>query len=197
MAHIDYYFFPLSPFAYLAGNRLEEIAQKHGATITYKPMALMEVFAQTGGTPPAQRHISRKSYRAQELARVAKATNMPISETPAFWPTNAVPSCYAVIAAQRAGGGDLGGLCQSFLRACWVEDKDISQDDVIREALSANGFDPALADSDMLTSAQEFTQNTEDAVKNNVFGAPSYVINGQVFWGQDRLGYLDDYLAEL
>jgi 2-hydroxychromene-2-carboxylate isomerase len=197
MAHIDYFTFPISPFAYLASDGLEKVAQKHGATITYKPMALMSVFEQTGGVAPANRHDSRKAYRMQELARVAKFNDMPINLTPAFFPTNPAPACYAIIAAQEAGNGDVGGLVQSLLRACWVEEKDISEDSVVRAALTENGFDAALADSGLLVGAETFAKNTEEAVQRNVFGTPTYVVGDQVFWGQDRLAHLDAYLAEL
>jgi 2-hydroxychromene-2-carboxylate isomerase len=197
MAHIDYFMIPLSPFTYLASDGLEAIAQKHGAAITYKPFNLMQVFEKTGGLPPAQRHPSRQAYRLQELQRVSKKLGLPLNLKPAFWPTNAAPSCYAIIAAQNAGGGDIGGLCQSFARACWAEEQNIADDSVVRACLEANGFDGALADSGLLDGAETFAKNTEEAVLRNVFGAPSYVVGDQVFWGQDRLSYLDDHLAEL
>jgi 2-hydroxychromene-2-carboxylate isomerase len=197
LAHIDYYMIPLSPFCYLAGGGLEKIAAKHGATITYKPVNLMKVFEQTGGVPPAQRSPARQAYRMQELARIAKRNGLPINLKPAFFPTNAAPACYAIIAAQNAGVGDLGGLCQAMMRACWAEDKDLADDAVLRKLLSAHGFDAGLVDSGLLTGAETFERNTEAAVQANVFGAPSYVVGDQVFWGQDRLAYLDDYLAEI
>jgi 2-hydroxychromene-2-carboxylate isomerase len=197
MTQIDYYMFTLSPFTYLAGDSLEKIAAKHGATINYKPFHLIQVFERTGGTAPKDRHISRQEYRAQELPRIAKMRGMEITQKPAFWPTNPAPSCYAIIAAQAAGGGDIGGLCQSILRAIWVEDKDISDDAVVKAALVENGFDASLTESGMLQGAEEFARNTEHAVMANVFGAPTYVVNGQVFFGQDRLEYLDAYLGEV
>jgi 2-hydroxychromene-2-carboxylate isomerase len=197
VAHIDYFMFPLSPFTYLAGGRLEDIAAKHGATITYKPMQLMKVFEETGTPPLPARHESRKAYRMQELTRIAKRNNMPINRTPAFFPTNPAPACFAIIAAQTAGGGDLGGLVQGLLRACFAEEKDIADEDVVREQLSANGFDPDLVNSGMLSGAETLQRNTEEALKRNVFGSPSYLVGDQVFWGQDRLSYLDDYLAEI
>ena len=195
MAHIDYFTFPLSPFSYLAGDGLEQIAAKHGATITYKPFALFEVFAQTGGVKPMDRHPSRQTYRLQEIARVSKYLNMPLNMKPAHWPTNPAPACYAIIAAQEAGG-DVGALVHALLRACWAEDRDIAQDDVIKDCLSANGFDTDLADSGMLQGATQFERNTTEAIQRGVFGAPSYLVDDQVFWGQDRLAYLDAYLAE-
>lgn len=196
MAHIDYYFTTLSPFAYLAGQRLEEIAARHGATITYKPLDIMALFARTGGVAPKDRHASRLEYRQQELERGAKKAGLAINKKPMFWPTNAAPSSYAIIAAQTAGGGDVGALVHSVLRACQVEEKDIAQDDVIKACLEGAGFDPSLADSGLLAGAETYGANLEAAVEAGVFGSPFYIVDdGQRFWGQDRLDDLDAHLA--
>ena len=190
MTQIDYYFATLSPYCYLAGTRLEDVAAKHGATINYKPFDIIQGFARTGGTPPKDRHPSRLEYRAQE----ARKLGMPLNFQPAHWPTNGAPSAYAFIAAQNAGGGDLGALAHGITRACWVEEKDIAQDDVIRECLKAAGFDPALADSGLLEGAETYARNLEDAVEVGAFGAPFYVVGGQRFWGQDRIEDIDLHL---
>lgn len=196
MPHIDYYFATLSPYTYLAGSRFEEIAARHGATITYKPLDIMALFSRTGGTPPKDRHPNRVEYRAQELVRQARKYDMPFNLKPAHWPTNAAPSSYAIIAAQDAGGGDLGGLVHSVLRAVWSENKDIAQDDVVKSCLSAAGFDPALADSGLLTGAETYARNLEEAVDKGAFGAPFYIVDGdQRFWGQDKLDDLDLHLS--
>jgi len=196
MTQIDYYFSTLSPFTYLAGMRLEEIAAQHGASITYKPIDIIGLFPRTGGTPPKDRHASRQEYRLQELRRQAAKSDLPINKQPAFWPTNPAPSCYAIIAAQAASGGDVGALVHGFLRACWAEEKDIAQDDVVRACLTAAGFDAGLADSGMLSGAETYTANTEEAVSRGVFGAPFYITDGdERFWGQDRLEDLNAFLA--
>ncbi|WP_170404876.1 2-hydroxychromene-2-carboxylate isomerase [Ruegeria arenilitoris] len=198
MADIDYFFATLSPYSYLAGLRLEEIAAKHGATIAYKPVDIIALFGRTGGVPPKDRHPSRIEYRAQELVRQAKKTGLPFNLQPAHWPTNAAPSSYAIIAAIQDGSGDVGKLCHSFLRACWAEDKDIAQDDVICDCLAGAGFDPALADSGLLVGAETYAANLEEAVDRGVFGAPFYITqDDQRFWGQDRLDDLDEHLATL
>lgn len=198
MADIDYFFATLSPYSYLAGLRLEEIAAKHGATIAYKPVDIIALFGRTGGVPPKDRHPSRIEYRAQELVRQAKKTGLPFNLQPAHWPTNAAPSSYAIIAAIQDGSGDVGKLCHSFLRACWAEDKDIAQDDVIRDCLAGAGFDPALADSGLLVGAETYAANLEEAVDRGVFGAPFYITpDDQRFWGQDRLEDLDQHLTTL
>ena len=196
MAHIDYYFATVSPYTYLAGTRLEEIAATHGCTITYKPLDVIALFARTGGTPPKDRHIARQEYRLQELRRQSAKTGLPINLKPTFWPTNPAPSSYAIIAAQSAGGGDLGALVHGLTRACWVEDLNIAEDSVIRECLSSAGFDPTLADKGLLAGAETYAANLEEAVNRGAFGAPFYITDtDERFWGQDRLDDLDLHLS--
>jgi 2-hydroxychromene-2-carboxylate isomerase len=200
MPHIDYFLTTLSPYTYLAGTRLEEIAARHGASITYKPIDVGAIFGRTGGTPLKDRHESRKEYRLQEMTRQAAKAGMKINLQPKFWPTNAAPSAYAVIAAQAAkskgSDGDLGGFVHSVLRACWAEERDIANDEVIRELLAKAGFDADLGDKGMLLGAETYAANLEEAVNRGVFGSPFYLVDsGQRFWGQDRLEDLDLHLA--
>lgn len=196
MAHIDYFFSTLSPYAYLAGMRMEEVAARHGAQVTYRPLDIMALFARTGGVPLKDRHPARQAYREEEVARAVRKTGLPFNLKPAFWPVNAAPSSYAIIAAQNAGGGDLGALTHSLLRASWAEEKDISDDAVIGDCLEAAGFERSLTMSGMLTGAETYAANLEDAVKANVFGSPFYVVDsGSSFWGQDRIDDLDAHLA--
>ena len=196
MPHIDYYFVTLSPWAYLAGLRLESIAARHGATITYRPVDMGQVFARTGGLALADRPQARKDYRLQELARWSAHLGLPLNLQPAYFPTNPAPSSYAIVAAQAAGGGDLGGLVHGVMRAVWAENRNIAEDEVIRDLLARHGFDPALADKGLLTGAETYARNTEGAIAAGVFGAPFYITgDGARFWGQDRLDFLDRHLG--
>ncbi|MDJ0823871.1 MAG: 2-hydroxychromene-2-carboxylate isomerase [Rhodobacter sp.] len=196
MPHIDYFFATVSPYTYLAGTRFEAVAAKHGATVAYKPLDIIGLFGRTGGTPPKDRHPSRQEYRLQELRRQAAKVGLPINLQPAFWPTNPAPSSYAIIAAQKAGGGDLGALVHGFTSACWAGERNIAEDDVIRDVLAAAGFDPALADTGMLAGAEEYAANLEEAANRGVFGAPFYITDtDERFWGQDRLDDLDLHLS--
>lgn len=195
MAHIDYYFATISPYTYLSGTRPAEVAKRHGATITYRPCDIMALFARTGGIPPKDRHPNRQAYRLQDMERRAKLLGKPLNIKPMFWPTNSAPSAYAIIAAQNAGA-DVSELVASIGSAIWAEEKDISQDETVRACLEKCGLDPAMADKDMLTSADTFARNLEDAVSAGVFGAPFFVVDsGQVFWGEDRIDDLDAHLA--
>ena len=196
MAHIDYFFATISPYTYLCGVRPAEIASAHGATMTYRPVDLMKVFSRTGGQPPAERHPNRQAYRAQDMRRRAAMTGMPMTAKPAFFPTNPAPSSYAIIAAQDAGGGDMAALVAAITRACWAQDRNIADDEVIRDCLGQAGFDPALADKGLLAGAEAYHRNTEEAVRLGVFGAPFFITDGdERFWGEDRLDDLEAHLA--
>lgn len=194
MTQIDYYFSTMSVFSYLAGLRLEEIAARNGASISYKPLDVVSLFARTGGTPAGERPQCRKDYRAQEIRRQAAKVGLPVTPQPMYWPVNTAPSSYAIIAAQAAGGGDLGALVHGFMRACWAEDRNIADDAVVRDCLTAAGFDPGLADSGLLMGAETYAANLDEAVNRGVFGSPFYIVGEEKFWGQDRLEDLDLHL---
>ena len=195
MPHIDCFFGTFSPFTYLAGLRFEEIAASNGASVTYKPLDLMALFSRTGGTPPKDRHPNRQSYRLQELARIGTRTGLPLTLKPAHFPTNPAPSSYAFIAAQKAGGGDLGKLRFAIGRSCWADELDIADDSVIRACLEEAGFDPGLADRGLLAGAEEYAANLEEAIDRGAFGAPFYITDtDERFWGQDRLDHLEWHL---
>ena len=195
MAQIDYFFATISPFTYLAGARLEEVAARHGASIRYIPLDAPALFPRTGGQLLADRHESRKAYRLQELRRSAKKRGVKIDIPAAFFPVNPAPASYAIIAAAKAGGGDLAGLCRAFPRAVWAEGRNIADDEVVKELLAAHGFDPAVADRYMLAAAETYAKNLEEAVSRGVFGVPFYMVADEKFWGQDRLDDLELHLA--
>lgn len=195
MAQIEYFLTPMSPWVYLAGDRLEAIAARQGASVRYVPLDAPALFPRTGGQVLAERHDSRKAYRLQELARWSKRLGMKLDLQPFFFPVNPAPASYAVISAQAAGGGDLAGLVRAFPRAVWAEGRNIADDEVVKAILAENGFDPAVADRGMFTAADTYVRNLEEAVARGVFGVPFYIVGEEKFWGQDRLELLEDYLA--
>lgn len=195
MAQIEYFLTPMSPWVYLAGDRLEAIAARQGASIRYVPLDAPALFPRTGGQVLAERHESRKAYRLQELARWSKRLGMKLDLQPFFFPVNPAPASYAIISAQAAGGGGLGALVRAFPRAVWAEGRNIADDEVVKAILAENGFDPAVADRGMFTAADTYVRNLEEAVSRGVFGVPFYIVGEEKFWGQDRLELLEDHLA--
>ncbi|KPP93759.1 MAG: 2-hydroxychromene-2-carboxylate isomerase [Rhodobacteraceae bacterium HLUCCA08] len=196
MPQIDYFFSLLSPYTYLAGTRPEAVAARHGATLVYKPVDIFAVFARTGGLPVRDRAPARQEMRLQELRRQAKKAGLPINLAPPYPAANAAPASYGFIAAQSAGGGDLGALVHALTRAVWAEDRDIAEEAVIKAALDEAGFDPGLADWAMVQGAETYAANTEEAVNRGVFGVPFWITEtDERFWGQDRIDDLDAHLA--
>lgn len=194
MTQIDCFLTTVSPYVYLAGRRLEDIADRNGATVSYRPVDPAALFARTGGVMLRDRHESRKAYRLQELRRWSAKTGLKLNPQPMFWPVNPAPSSYAVIAAIKADGGDLAGLIHGFGRALWAENRDIADPDVIADILAAHGYDPKIADRYMLAAAETYMANLEEAVAQGAFGFPFYIVGEEKFWGQDRLDDLDLHL---
>ena len=186
MTRIDYFYSLASPFTYLAGDRLEQIAERRGAEIAYRPCDMMQVFGQTGGLPPAKRHPSRQAYRLQELQRLSAHAGLVLNLHPKHWPTDPTAASLMVIEA----GDDAGAMSRDFLRACWAQERDIADPDTIA-AIAGGAGTPA----DPVAARAAFDANTAEALERGVFGAPFYIVDDQRFWGQDRLDYLDRYLA--
>jgi 2-hydroxychromene-2-carboxylate isomerase len=195
MRQIDYYMSVVSPWTYLCGDRPAQVAAKHGAQLVYRPVDPMAIFARTGGLPLGERHQTRQEYRFQELRRQSAKLGMPLTLKPAFFPTNPAPAAYAIIAAQEAGGGDLHKLVQSLCAACWAEEKNVAEDDVIQACLTEAGFSPSLTMSGLMTGADTYARNLEQAGLNGVFGVPFFITGDEKFWGQDRIDDLDRHLS--
>ncbi|GJL83015.1 MAG: 2-hydroxychromene-2-carboxylate isomerase [marine bacterium B5-7] len=189
MKTIDYYFSLLSPFTYLAGLELESIARDHNLAIAYKPMNIGEVFGQTGAVMPKDRHWSRQEYRLQELQRISEAQNMPINLKPAHWPTDVTFASSVLIAAANAGK-EVGPFVHALLKAVWSDEKDIG--DMSTVIAIANDFDINVDELsiDSPDAPTAFQANTREAIESGVFGSPFYILDGQRFWGQDRLPWL-------
>lgn len=194
---IDYYFTPQSPWTYLGSKRFTEIAKKHGATVVPKPVDFGKIFSVSGGLPLGKRAPQRQAYRLAELARWKKKLNMPLVIHPKNFPGDGKPASLMIIAA-RMGGKDALALANAIGAALWAEDRNIADWDVlvaVADALGMDGKGLRLAAETNSEVEQDFQIATDEAIAREVFGAPSYVIDGEVFWGQDRLDFVEDKLA--
>lgn len=194
---VDYYVFLASPWAYLGSQRFADIARRHGAAVRIIPMAAAEVFPVSGGLPLAKRAPQRQAYRIVELKRWREFLGVPLNLQPSFFPMNEALAARLVIAAREAGQ-DAVGLAHAMMRAVWAEDRNIADAEVLEQIVTETGLDPAklfaAAESDAVQA--EYARGTQQAIDANVFGAPSYVIDGEIFWGQDRLDFVDRALAK-
>jgi 2-hydroxychromene-2-carboxylate isomerase len=195
-ATIDYYLTCVSPWTYLGHEAILAIAAKHGARLNIKPVNLGEMFKVSGQVGLADRPVVRQRYRLIELQRHAEARGKEISLKPKFFPTNPALADQTICAIV-ADGGDPTAYMGSVFAAVWVEDKQIADEAVLAELLTAAGFDAqaVLARAKQLEIAAIRARNTEDAIAVDATGVPSFVLNGEPFWGQDRIDLLDRALT--
>ncbi|HJP21450.1 MAG: 2-hydroxychromene-2-carboxylate isomerase [Alphaproteobacteria bacterium] len=193
---IGYYYGLSSPWTYLGGPRLEAIAQRQGAAIAYKPCDFAQVFAQSGGLPVAKRAPQRQAYRLVELERWSRHLDMPLVLQPAHFPTPGARAGLMVIAAQKAGPG-AGALSNAIMAALWAENEDIEDPETLLRAAAGCGLDgdALLVEAGQAEAAATLQANTEEAMTRHVFGAPTYAVNEEIFWGQDRLDFVERALA--
>lgn len=196
MTQIDYYFWMNSDWAYLGADRLERIASDHAVRIRYMPVDLPDVYARTGGQLLGQRAPERQAYRVIELKRWCKKLGIHVNATPKYMCPNADLASRIVIAADRAGLA-VAPIYKAILHAEWCDDKDISDEQELRRILESLDLDSGI----LLKAAAKpeiedsYRQFTDAAVKAGVFGSPSYVFKGELFWGQDRLDMLEHAIA--
>jgi 2-hydroxychromene-2-carboxylate isomerase len=196
--NLTYCFSLVSPWAYLGHAELGRIAQTRDVVIDYRPVNLMELFPDTGGLPLPKRHPFRQDYRFVEMQRWREARDVPLVLKPKFWPFDFKLADRAMLMASGLGDQDAVHLLVAFaFRAVWVEERNLADDAILAEVAMAAGFDAdkliEAARSDAAASA--YGANFERARQDGVFGSPSYVLDGEVFWGQDRLGMLDAALG--
>lgn len=195
MAVVDYYFYGASPFTYLGHGALMQAAARQGAEIVFKPVNLMTIWAVSGAVPPAQRPPVRQRYRLVELQRIAEFRGLPINIKPKFWPTDTSLADQAVIALVEAEENP-SDYMQRVFAGVWAEERDLSDRAVVAGMLTDCGFDADAilerAASDDIAAIRD--RNSEDAVAADAIGVPAYVLNGEVFWGQDRIDLLEHAL---
>jgi len=185
MKIVDYYMTPGSPWTYLGHARLAEMAKRHGARINVKPVDFGVIFPQSGGLPLPKRAPQRQAYRLMELKRWKEHLGVPIVIQPKFFPVDGAPAAALIAAAPEDKRMALAG---DFLSALWKDDRNIADAAVLDEIGRRHGV--------TLGDKARYESFTQEAVARGVFGAPSYLYRDEIFWGQDRLDFLDRALAK-
>jgi 2-hydroxychromene-2-carboxylate isomerase len=190
---IDYYLAPQSPWTYFGHARLVQMAKQAGATVRIMPVDLGgQIFPATGGLPVGQRPPQRQAYRLVELQRFSHFLQMPFNLKPKFFPVAGDDAARLIIAVDQHDGVDAAmKVCGAVLAAVWVQERDIADASVLQAILIEQGVAADRWDAAKAPSAQDaYMAFTRQAMDAGVFGAPSYVVDGEIFWGQDRLDFL-------
>lgn len=196
--HVDYYVSLNSPWTYLGSARFDAMAKKHGASVTIWPVDFGSVFAVSGGLPLPKRSPQRKAYRMMELKRWRDQVGVPLTLEPKHFPANEVPAARCVVALREQGHmADAVRLAHAVLAALWVEEKDTGDAATLRGIIAGCGLDAdaVFRAADAPEIAEKREAYTKHAIDQGVFGAPSFVIDGEIFWGQDRLDFVERKLA--
>lgn len=193
---IDYYFYGQSPFTLLGHRALKEMADRQGVAVKLKPVDLPVVWAQSGAVPPAQRPPVRQRYRLIELQRIAEERGLTINLKPRFFPTDVALADRCTIAITEAGG-DAWDYVEAVGRGVWCDEADMSDEAEIARRLEALGHDAegvlASARTDDVEAIRQ--ANSRDAVAADAVGVPAYILDKEVFWGQDRIPALENMIS--
>jgi 2-hydroxychromene-2-carboxylate isomerase len=189
---IDYYFTAQSPWTYFGHARFAALAKAAGATVNLRPVDYGRIFPASGGLPLAKRAPQRQAYRLVELRRFSEHLKMPLNLQPKFFPVSGDAAARLLIAVDTADGNaaamDLAGR---IMRACWAEERDIADAATLSALLAEAGLPAARLQAAQAAGVQaRYEACTQQALDAGVFGAPSYVVDGEIFWGQDRLDFL-------
>jgi 2-hydroxychromene-2-carboxylate isomerase len=197
-AVVEYYFATISPFAYLGHDRFVATVGKRGATVAVKPINLGQVFPVSGGLPLSQRAPQRQAYRLVELARWSQFLGKPMHVQPAFFPVNGDLAAYWILATNELGWSQALNLAGAVGRAVWEQQRNIADAATMQAIASECGLpSPELAKRAQAPDiAEKYQALTQEAIGRAVFGAPTYVVADELFWGQDRLDFLDRKLAK-
>ena len=190
---VDYYFAPQSPWMYLGHERFADLLQRTGAQVRVLPVDFGKIFPVSGGLPLPQRAPQRQAYRLVELRRFSDALGVPLNPQPRSFPVAGDPAGWLITTvALHDGDAAAMRLTGAVGRAVWAQERDIASPTQLAELLVECGLDAQrLVQSQQEDMKARFAQHTQEAIEAGVFGAPSYVVDGEIFWGQDRLDFVE------
>ena len=195
---LDYYFAPQSPWMYLGHARLNELLQRTDTEVRVRPVDFGHIFSVSGGLPLPQRAPQRQAYRLVELRRFSEALGVPLNPQPRHFPLPGDPSALLITAvATHDGAAAAMRLTGAIGQAIWAQERNMADATELAAVLSECGLDAQrLAQAQDADNKALYAQHTREAVDAGVFGAPSYVVHGEIFWGQDRLDFVERRLTD-
>jgi 2-hydroxychromene-2-carboxylate isomerase len=194
MKTFDFYFDFGSPAAYLAFTQLEKLQSETGSTAVYKPMLLGGVFQATGNHSPATIPAKGK-YTFVDFSRYAKRYGVPYNMNPHF-PINTLMLMRGAMGLQQTNSMQFLAYCTAIFNAIWVDNLNMNDPATVGKVLYDKGFEPTAL---MALCGEQATKDalkvaTEEAISRGVFGAPTFFVGEQMFWGQDRLDWVREAL---
>jgi 2-hydroxychromene-2-carboxylate isomerase len=182
----------MSPWTYLGHRRFVELIARHGVGVNVKPVDYGRIFPVSGGLPLKQRSPQRQAYRLMELKRWREFLGIPLTLEPKFFPYATDAAVFMIIAADQVGGASKAmELAGAILTACWADEANCADADTLTRLATKIGLDAAALRSREAEARSAYDRYTQEAIDRQVFGAPTYLLDGELFWGQDRLDFLE------
>ena len=196
MKKIEYYMSHGSPWTFLGHKRINKIASENNCELILMPVNYGEIFPATGGLPVNKRPIQRQKYRLQELSRWSEFLKVKLNTEPKFFPSRSLLPSLAIISAKMLKYDNVMDIAYRIMEALWVKELDIDDEETLKSIISKliPTAEELIDFSKQEKVSNEIKKNTEKALKSSVFGAPTYIIDEEVFWGQDRLDFLERYI---
>lgn len=193
---IDFHFDFSSPYSFLASERIEALAARHGRTVTFRPLLLGVVFKASGSAPLTEQYGPKARYSVHDFERSARFAGIRYRH-PSKFPIGAVGASRAVLWLQQHRPGKANEFVHAVFRAFFQDDRDISDAAVVAGIAQSIGIEgEALMQAAQTPEIKdELRRRVEEAVALGVFGAPTIVVDGEVFWGNDRLPQVERWLA--
>jgi 2-hydroxychromene-2-carboxylate isomerase len=195
---VTYFMTPVSPWTYLGHARLVAMAKARDAQVDIKPVDLGKIFSVSGGLPLSKRAPQRQAYRLADLARWSAHLGVALNLQPKFFPAPPELAAKLIIAARTTLGADAAlELAGAVMRALWAEEKNIADEATLAQIADLCGHDGRmlLKSADTAGVQEQLDKNTDEAIAANVYGSPWYVVDGEGYWGQDRLDFVERALV--
>ena len=185
-----------SPWTFLGHKRINKIASENNCELILMPVNYGEIFPATGGLPVNKRPIQRQKYRLQELSRWSEFLKVKLNTEPKFFPSRSLLPSLAIISAKLLKYENVMDIAYRIMEALWVKELDIDDEKTLKSVISklTPSAEELIDFSKQDVVSNEIKKNTEKALKSSVFGAPTYIIDDEVFWGQDRLDFVERYI---
>ena len=193
---LDFYFDFSSPYSYIASEEIEALAERHGRELRWRPILLGVVFKASGGTPLTEAYGPKARYSVRDFARSAAFVGVPYRH-PTVFPVGAVAAARAVLWLQREQPAQVGPFIHAVFRALFVADRNISDATVVMELANGIGIDVAKLAAGIQEDSIKNALRTEveQAIARGVFGAPTLFVDGEMFWGHDRLAQVERWIT--
>ena len=194
-APIEFFFDFSSPYGYLASECIDEIAARHGREVTWRPYLMGVAMKVTGSSPVVNRPMMG-AYSRRDMERSARRLRLPF-RFPEPFPIPTIAACRAVYWMERADSGEAKPLAKALYRAYFVDGRNISKADVVADVVAESGADrdAVLAGLQEPAIKDRLKEVTNDAVERGIFGSPFFLVDGEPFWGHDRMDEVDHWLA--